>query len=205
VALKGKLEQISDLLQQQLIIAPPKVDEVQLEVRTGAAFRADPLMALGVPELFGEFIVEWIFDVAASAHPKFQEALEAAEKVLGSTAAGADRATMPRGVRYLGTYLVMSGDTFGSGRYRTLWGIQGWSAYQAFCDRARDTGSEFAQALHHLTLHQDRSSQMNFGTTILQRAAGLRGFWEEAPKKPPAARQAGTRTRRARVPRRAAP
>jgi hypothetical protein len=155
-------------------------------------------MAMGVPELFGEFVVEWIFDVAASAYPEFQEAVVAVEKVLGSTAAGADREAMPRGVRYLGTYLVLSGDTFGSGRYRTLWGMQDWSAYQAFSEGARDTGSEFAQALRHLTLHQDRASQMNFGTTILQRAAGLRGYWEE----PPATRRAGTGTRRARAPKR---
>jgi hypothetical protein len=199
VAPKGKLEHVADLLQQQLIVAPPKVDEVQLEVRTGAAFRAEPIMAMEAPELVGEFVVEWIFDVAASAYPEFYEAVVAAEKVLGSAAAGADRDTMPLGVRYLGTYLVFSGDTFGSGRFRTLWGMQDWSAHQAFADAARDTGSEFAQALRQLTLHHDRSSQMNFGATILQRVAGSRYYWEE----PPATRRAGTGTRRARVPKRA--
>ena len=178
---KGKLDLVTSLLQQQLIVAPPRVDEVQIEVRTGCMVVPDALMAHGAPELFGEFVVEWGFDIADAVYPSFQENLLAAEQVLGSTAAGADPETMPRGVKYLGTYFVMSGAASGAGRYRTLWGFYDYAAYQAFRDKSNDGASQFAQALCRLTLDHDRSAQATFSTAIFQRAVGLRRLWDIHP------------------------
>jgi hypothetical protein len=188
------------LLEQQLVVAAPTVAEVQIEVRTGSTVRPDALMSYGVPELSGELVVEWTFDVLDQTYSAFQENLIAAERVLGTAvAAGADPGIMPAGVKYLGTYSVLSGGASDAGQYRTLWGFNNFSAFESFRDKQRDVASQFAQALRLLTSCHDRSARAPFKVNIYQRAVGLRGSWDvptagrrEARKK----RSAGTRTGR---------
>jgi len=190
---KGKLGLVTSLMREQLIASPPRVEEVQIEVRTNFQIPTDTLMAQGAPELFGEFVVEWSFDVADADSERFQTALLNVEKVLGTPAAG----VLPAGVTYLGTYHVVSGGAPGAGRYRTLWAYRDYAAFQAFREKARIADSEFAQALRLLTVHHDRVSPADFTTTLTQRAVGLRPFWAV----PPAADDEGGRKRRARAPR----
>ncbi len=196
---RGQVGLAASLMKEQLIAAAPRIDEVQIEVRTNGMMRPDVLMAQGAPELFGEFVVEWCFDVADAELPRFQEALLAAEKVLVTAAAGSGQATCPDGVRYLGTYYVVSGGAPGCGRYRTLWAYRDYAAFQAWRDRERIVESEFAQALRLLTLYHNRESPAGFTTTITTRAVGLRPHWAT----PAAGGGAGAAGRRGRAPRKA--
>ncbi|MEJ0019188.1 MAG: hypothetical protein WDN25_22075 [Acetobacteraceae bacterium] len=183
-------------MNQQLIVAPPRVDEVQIEVRTNGFVRPASSMTQDAPELLGEVLVEWTFSVSEADYPAFQQALQEAEKVLGSTASGEPADSMPDGVRYLGTYFVLSGGPSGAGRYRTLWGYRDFAAFQGYSDAAASGESEFAQALRLLTLYHDRTSPATSTTTaIALRAAGLRRVWDEPP-------EAAPRKRRAPAPRR---
>jgi hypothetical protein len=176
-----KMNLVSRLLKQQLVVAAPSVAEVQIEVRTGSMVRPDALMAYKIPELFGDFIIEWSFDVPAQMYSAFQENLTEAERILGTTAV-TDTSIMPSGVKYLGTYLVLSGGASEGGEYRTLWGFANYSAFDAFHVKETDVASQFAQALKLLTSSFDRSKRTACTVIIYQRAVGLRGSWVVPPK-----------------------
>jgi hypothetical protein len=179
-AIQGQPEAGKGLLARQLIVAPPSAEEARIEVRTNGMVRPGPPVAREAPELFGDILVEWTFHVRDADYAQFQAALLAAERVLGG--AGQQAGVMPDGVRYLGTYFILSGGTPEAGRYRTLWCFRDFAAFEAYNQRAIEAGSEFAQALRQLTLYQDRSSPAASNTIAIgERAAGLRRVWDGAP------------------------
>lgn len=166
--------------------APPRVDSVEVHVRSDAQFLfRDPLkrgtrsevqdaIAAAVKDgwMLGTFVLEWGYDVKDGMIGQFHAWLQSHEKHIVDS--------QPDGAFYRGTYGVFSTSEKRSGRYRTVWTFASFAGMQEFGSRLADKDAPFTQLITDLMGFMDRRPGAGTSQQIYQPAQGALSLWQLA-------------------------